>query len=175
MSANWIDVEEGDGSEPTWTAWEPTAEQKKVGAERLMRLHDLLVADAANPEGVRFDLGVWAVPFVENEEEDEADPNWVPRVSCGTAACAVGLACVSGEFAKDGLVGQMGYDSIYPAFDDYRHWPAVKLFFGLNDDEATFLFTEHVYECDDLPTKGSEAELVVADRIKNFVTEKRNV
>ncbi len=169
------DVAEAFEKNPNWATWEPSEEQRAVGAERLMRLRDILVADANNPKGARFDLDGWAMPAgiggMSWDELKDHLSGWEPAMNCGTAACAVGLACLSGEFASEKLAFHRDGDSIAPVFGGYRHWSAVKLFFGLNEKEAEHLFQSDSYHV----AQGAEAELAVAHRIAVFVREYRNV
>ena len=60
---------------------------------RLLRLSRLLRADAKRKTGVMFDM----TTFCSTGEDDE------PGVNCGTRACALGLAALSGEFKAEGL------------------------------------------------------------------------
>jgi hypothetical protein len=61
--------------------------------------------------------------------------------SCGTVACAVGWACAYPAFKKQGLA----YDGLGPTYkqglDKYYDWVAVKKFFEVSDEEASYLFT----------------------------------
>jgi len=66
-----------------------------MNKRRLLKLADLLEADAKNKKGVKFDLGTWG-NLNEGTPEEEV-------ISCGTTACAAGLAAMSGAFKKEGL------------------------------------------------------------------------
>lgn len=140
---------------------------------RLLKLADLLEADAKNEQGVKFDLGSWG--RVSNTEQ---------VVSCGTAACAAGLAAISGAFKKDGL----GYRiDPYEFMDGTRSIEITlngecesnnkydgsflnsKKFFGLSVAEAEFIFTPNAYEA---TPRRSEGEILVAKRIRDFVAGK---
>ena len=65
-----------------------------MNKRRLLKLADLLEADAENKTGVQFDLKGWG------HSHDDDTP---VAVSCGTTACAMGLAVLSGAFADAGL------------------------------------------------------------------------
>lgn len=138
-----------------------------VGRRRLLKLADLLEADAKNKKGIRFDLSTWA----------NVDPSAEPSVSCGTTACAMGLAAISGAFKRAGLsygpvdcgiencglcAGKMevrlGRDT---GFD------AAMVLFDVNTDEAGWLFAGSSYPEDKI--QGAAAERCVAKRIRDFV------
>lgn len=127
--------------------------------ERLLRLAALLEKDAANENGLQFDLGGWG-----------HTRNKAPSVSCGTQGCAVGLAAISGEFTQDGLTfyADRHYDcllKIKPEYSVWSGWDAVEHFFEISYAEAHNLFDNRFY-----PTQtGSIAELAVAKRIREMV------
>lgn len=133
---------------------------------RLLKLADLLVADAGKKKGIKFDLSFWG--YVENQEEP---------LSCGTQACAAGLAAISGAFKRQGLsyeiVGtsriELTLDGYYP---DLHHrfnksFLVARDFFGLTDRQAEFLFTPNDYP--DHICAEAASERFVAKRIRNFV------
>jgi hypothetical protein len=62
--------------------------------KRLLRLAKLLRKDAKCKTGVKFNMGDWG------STEDEATKL---GMNCGTQACALGLAAISGEFKREGL------------------------------------------------------------------------
>lgn len=144
---------------------------------RLLKLADLLEADAKNKKGIKFDLSTWAAP---------SDSNWMSRtfdkkldtvpVDCGTTACAVGLACISGAFKRAGLthayrrpwVGS-GW-MLQPKFDGSKDFKAVQKLFEINQQSAEFLFSASEYPDD--KTEGAKAERFVAKRIRDFVAGK---
>lgn len=161
-----------------------------MNKERLLRLADLLEADAANPNGVKFDLRGWAIPSKHLEAWDslwafrEKNPDHLRffepaaevQVSCGTAACAMGLAVISGAFLNEGLSYEIDLSDgqLSPVFTDERglrhaSWAAAIEFFDLKDSDgdydwgaANHLFDATEYE----PSHGAEAELEVARRIR---------
>lgn len=136
-----------------------------MNVKRLKKLARLLFADAAKPKGVKFDLTAWAkkggrIKAFKNEKR-------VP-VSCGTNACAVGLACISGAFKKEGLSFEIRNKILIPTFAASNNWEAVEIFFEITRDEARFLFESTAYR----KSKGAEAEIMVANRILDFADEK---
>lgn len=60
---------------------------KAVYKKRLLKLADLLMKDARNKKGVMFDLSLLA------KKENGGDP----EPTCGTKACAMGLAAITIE------------------------------------------------------------------------------
>jgi hypothetical protein len=132
-----------------------------VNCERLERLAGLLerYRDCDAP---RFDLQSWG-----KTETRRRGFLWSRQYVCNTKACAVGLACGSGIFAKDGLsyVTDKTTREITPIFHDHEGWSAVKAFFDLDQGQAVTLFAEHSYEL----TEGEEAAHAVAIRIRQMV------
>lgn len=79
----------------------------RTGKRRALKLADLLEKDAKNKKGIRFDLStVFTATALEEGKDIPSD--YVPEVSCGTTACAMGLAAISGEFKRAGLSFQSG-------------------------------------------------------------------
>ena len=148
---------------------------------RLLKLADLLMKDARRKKGVKFDLNNWAAPVDGPKDEDGHEafatkPKTVP-VNCGTYACAVGLACISGEFKRSGL----GLDFMESHDEDgkpvfiprpkYRgliNWRAVEAFFGVTYEQSYALFGTGAYDV----STGAEAERAVARRIRDLVAGK---
>jgi len=143
-----------------------------VNKRRLLKLADVLDADAKNKKGIKFNLFLWG------RVTDESDV-----VSCGTTACAAGLAAISGVFAKQGLSYRVRKDQMSDQFDlritlngRCRNGPTydgsflnIKRFFGLSVTEAEFIFTPRPYNEAGLPTEGAKGERAVAKRIRKFV------
>ena len=138
-----------------------------MNKRRLLKLADLLEADAKNKNGVKFDLGGWGHSIGR-----EAPVS----VSCGTTACAMGLAVLSGAFEKDGLRNNFGPEarSIVPeliATGRRRKrlcgFEAVDALFDLTDKQSSWLFIDESYP----PSKraGARGERAVAKRIRAFV------
>lgn len=135
---------------------------------RLLKLAALLEKDAKTPTGVKFDLERWG--------KTERAKAFV-KADCNTQACAIGLACISGIFKRDGLT--FGLDekdgTMFPVCQnqepswDYMNeltgWRAVQSFFGITRCEARKLFQSHKSR----PSKGAKAEISVAKSIRTFV------
>lgn len=141
----------------------PTMEKK-----RLLKLARLLEEDAKNKTGIKFDLGVIGAP---SGPEGWKRTEWEPAVDCGTAACAVGLACLSGAFKRAGL----GYvrrlsNQIEPIYRGVTGWGAETSFFGITSKESEFLFNSCSYPWDQ--RKGAVGERAVAKRIRKFVADR---
>lgn len=151
---------------------------------RMEHLRDLLRADAANPTGVRFDLGGWLAQadpdypresrvnyeLVEGSLTKLKDP--APSMSCSTFACALGLACLDPEFQAQGLHymvrAKLGgvHAWMIPAFEDHAEFNAGAAFFGISYEDAQYLFDPDCY--DGTPVE-AEGELFVAKRIDDFI------
>lgn len=131
-----------------------------MNKKRLLKLADLLIADAKNKKGVKFDLSSWG----------SATEGTKPAVSCNTSACAVGLACVSGAFKSAGLdcaPTALKKGKILPRAGRRYGWFAVEHVFGLNRTQSSYLFVDDSYPSD----KQSHAvgERAVARRIRTLV------
>lgn len=115
-----------------------------MNRERLLKLANHL--DTVKP--AKFDMGNW---------------------SCGTTACAAGHACGIPEFVELGLYLDYSArpDRGCVRFHDgeYIHsgWNAVEDFFGLEPDEAVYLFGVNDYEWDNRTDPK-----VVAQRLRLF-------
>jgi hypothetical protein len=145
-----------------------------VNKRRLLKLADLLEADAKNKTGVKFNLGT----VVEPSRRLSLDARAVP-VSCGTQACAMGLAAITGAFKRAGLsyrvdpqydIGRVYIETTMYGEDTEYDDAAMELF-DITCDEANFLFTPSCYP-DRAPKTGSRGELLVAKRIRDFVAGK---
>lgn len=156
--------------------------------ERLLRLADLLEADAANPTGIKFNIGTWAAKdgydadaFSMDNVEFQFDlgQKTIP-VDCNTVACAVGLAAISGVFAAEGLgwelrdQGEAHKGVLVPTFEGKNNFDAVQDFFDIDYRSVYHLFTSEGYE--DRPDVedgklplGAAGELIVAKQIREFV------
>lgn len=143
-------------------------------SDLLIRGAELLEADAANPTGVRFDLGSWSQRFdaATGEKEDwDTKPTEIP-VSCGTSACAMGLFAISGAFKDQGL--KVSYTNSYrgdgsgfmmvPHCRGYEGFAAAQELFGITEEEADRLFNPDAYNA----RTGAVAELQVAERMRDL-------
>lgn len=146
--------------------------KKRMNKKRLLKLAALLERDAADPQGVRFDLNQWASPAGVSFFERKSDE--VP-VSCGTSACAMGLAAISGEFKRAGLsyhfdgsraVGYLLIPTLkHPGQRTKIGFDAAAELFGVSPEVSEFLFDPTYYRC----KTGAAAELDVAKRIRELV------
>lgn len=143
-----------------------------MNKDRGERLVVLLLADAAKPDGAQFDMSVWSKATGTAYRESYPINMTAPiKVDCGTQACALGLAAISGEFAKDGLSWEIYkyWDGqtegmLVPTFNGDREYNAGKEFFELTDVETAFLFDPATYPYN--LTKGAKAETEVVNRIR---------
>jgi hypothetical protein len=147
---------------------------KKIGLQkrRLRRLIKLLEWDVNNKEGVQFDLNTVAHPtnypmisFVGKRE--------IP-INCGTTACAMGLAAISGEFNKEGL----GFTVCNTSRLDIKwkgkfssYYESAQWLFGITESQALYLFSPSSYP--ESKQKGAVAERFVIRRIKNVIEGKK--
>ncbi len=141
----------------------------RTGKRRILKLADILEADAKSKKGVKFNLGVVVHTDTPNDLGGEV------RLDCGTQACAMGLAALSGEFERAGLTYLVRGHAIEMIFKgqmmsfDF----AAKALFGIKDHEVDFLFTPEGYnEKLGNDYRGAKAERVVAKRIRDFATGK---
>ncbi len=143
-----------------------------MNKRRLMKLADLLEADAKNKKGVKFNLCTVVTP----SRGLSLDSKEVP-VSCGTQACAMGLAAISGAFKRAGLFYRIDaglkmlfvettMNGLVTEYDD-----AAAELFDITVDEAGFLFSPNYYPRR-LPKTGARGERIVAKRIRDFVAGK---
>lgn len=149
--------------------------------ENLETLHALLIADANNETGLSFNMNFWIADAKSISEESSG--NWrlntikkfgIPAgetitysapINCGTAACAMGLAALSGAFPNLTIENHVGiptviYRTLGVRFTDFE--AACKLF-GISTTYAEWLFGPSSYG---LVSKGHEAELEVAKRLR---------
>lgn len=132
-----------------------------TGNRRLLKLADLLEADAKNRKGIEFYFFNWGTV---------SDPD--KPLSCGTQACAMGLAALSGAFKKAGLTHKFG---VYGELDIQFRGRGAALgaamrVFAISSREASRLFAEGSYLTE---TRGAKAERQVAKHIRKFVVERR--
>lgn len=138
-----------------------------MNIDRLNKLATLLEKDAANPQGVKFDLGTWSKP-VGSPTDSGAYDGTVTKVpvDCGTYACALGLAAISGVFKGEGLDFKItAIGALTPTFDGNSNYGAGEAFFDLDSDENAFLFDPAEYAT----IRGADAELEVVRRIKYLI------
>jgi hypothetical protein len=136
-----------------------------VNKRRLLKLADLLEVSAKSKKGIKFDLAGWG----------HSDTGRV-AMSCGTTACAAGLAVVSGAFKRAGLFNASGQpDAIHPGLQPAKgrrlfKFEAIEKLFDLGFNESSWLFSDSHYS--PALRRGAEGERAVAKRIRNFVAGK---
>lgn len=141
-----------------------------MNKRRLLKLAELLEADARNKSGLKFDMDMWG----ESQTKDM-------KVTCGTTACAMGLAALSGTFKRAGLqvrVQEYGHDANHIFWLDIGFkgsfaspLESASQLFDLTYAEASWLFISDDYP-DNASMKGAAGERTVAKRIKRFVAGK---
>lgn len=147
-----------------------------MNKERLLKLADLLEADADNTKGVSFDLCAWAQK--KNEKGMFVtygfQPGEIVAVNCDTAACAWGLAAISGAFKDEGVdykIGcETGFNRLIPTFEGQIEFRAAESFFDIGMTEVSFLFDPDYYPSSKL--RGAKGERFVAQRIRDLVDGK---
>jgi len=154
----------------------------RTGKRRLLKLAELLEKDAKNKKGMKFDLQTVIITSKKQPLE-----NFKPALSCGTTACAMGLAAVSGAFKRAGLSCKVDVDlneiitTMHGQVRDYDN-AAVELF-DISMQEANYLFTpayyQHISRKDGCITYskviGAKGELRVAKRIRKLVAGEINL
>lgn len=138
-----------------------------MNKRRLLKLAAMLEADAKKKTGISFNLSTVV-------QTDEPVSRKV-KLNCGTQACAMGLAAISGVFVYCGLSYRLNPDfcgaaaivtTVNGKSLDYDL--AAMATFDLTERQAGFLFTPSDYP-DGMSLRGHDAELYVAKRIRNFV------
>jgi len=139
------------------------------GRRRLLKLAKLLEANAKNKKGCRFDYGDWG--SIE-------DPYQKPGLNCGTTACALGLAAISGKFPGLGYkIGRGNYSIMIRLAGrgnrDLGNFQIGAKYFGITMEQSHYLFSEALSEVGNLGSSGgAKAERAVAKAIKRFVAGK---
>lgn len=131
-----------------------------IQTERLERLANLLDDHVRDSSGRTFDLETWG-----ERKTRRGGFLWLSHVECGTTACAVGLACLSGQFAADGLSYIIDDGELYPIYAGLNEWSAVCHFFGLTEKQAVRLFMHRSYAV----SAGPVAATAVAARIRGML------
>lgn len=137
---------------------------------RMLKLADMLEADAHNRKGMKFDLNVIGRRDVTFETADDLVASDF-KLDCGTIGCGMGLAAMSGEFKRAGLgfeVGSLGHIEITVDGERANYEDAAVHVFGISMDEATFLFAPEGWENDGVP-EGAKGERRLANRIRALV------
>lgn len=140
---------------------------KRTGNRRLLKLADMLIGDARNKKGIMFDLGV------VGRYSNFGSVSEVVQLDCGTTACAMGLAAISGKFKRAGLSYWIGHEdnqiltTINGHYVEYTD-AAIRIF-GISQDAADYLFSPWKYPQN--IQKGAGSERFVAKRIKQFVKD----
>jgi hypothetical protein len=154
------------------------------GRKLLLKLADLLEEDANNKKGIKFDLEVVCEPADLNLATN--DPNALgfgkdgPTLDCKTAACAIGLAAISGKFKNLGyelhpeingqcynieVIYEKSKGDKYTGFDS-----AAEAMFDIPVEDVQYLFVADYYSTKYV--KGRKGERAVAKRIREYVKGK---
>jgi hypothetical protein len=154
------------------------------GRKLLLKLADLLEEDANNKKGIKFNLEVVCEPADLDLTTDHPSALGFgkdgPTLNCKTAACAMGLAAISGKFKNLGyelnadingqfynieVIYKRSEGDLYTGFDS-----AAAAMFDLEWEDVQYLFVSDYYPAK--YSKGKKGELAVAKRIREFVKGK---
>ena len=144
-----------------------------MNKRKLLKLAAMLEADAKNKKGIKFDLEIVASASITNFSVTTAEfpDGKQPTLDCETAACAIGLACLSGKFK--GLsysITKLGFFNVVVNGHTASFESSYKIF-DLTVSEGEWLFVPWSY---DKSPKGAKGERLVAKRIRDFVSGKAN-
>jgi hypothetical protein len=145
-----------------------------MNKRRLLKLADLLDADAKNKRGISFNM----MTVIERDDDLTHKGKPVP-MDCGTQACAMGLAALSGAFTRSGGLSYTLRETGYGGFSiettingHIRNYDrAAMSVFDLSMKQADFLFTPDSYDLG-ISLRNAEGERYVAQRIRDFVAGK---
>ena len=134
------------------------------GRKLMTRLADLLMKNSRNKKGLFFNYGDWG----------SVEAGGKPGMNCGTSACALGLAAISGKFP--GLGYRYSHGGLI-SIDTNLRKPSVRLtnvetgalYFDLTNDESYHIFGGGIATEESL---GAKAERAVAKAIRQFVKGK---
>jgi hypothetical protein len=149
-------------------------QEELMKTELLLKLADMLEADAVKTDGLTFNMSMWAEPTNKVGVCGEKFLEGIQTIpiSCGTSGCAMGLAALSGQFP--GLGWRLwGKDNEFiPVFEDgsgreREGFEAAMDTFGLSYAQTIHLFDPSSY----INTRGAAAENEVADRIRDMVAK----
>ena len=130
-----------------------------MNIENLLKLADLLEADAHNDQGVQFDLNTLGRSKTE------------PAVSCHTVACGMGIAALSGVFpdltyhVEPHISGTNVIEMVYKG-ERIDFSKAAEKLFDIDYYVAEVLFNPR---CTTRALIGREGELELAESIRNLV------
>jgi hypothetical protein len=143
-----------------------------MNKRRLLKLADLLEADAKDRKGIKFDLDTWGYTSKRSLAVNDGP---IPAVSCETTACAMGLAALSGAFKREGLTYTVRDTPSFMQVDvkmgRAEGLDAAAKLFGITRTTAGWLFLDDNY---DGSTTKAVGERAVAKRIRNFVAGKES-
>lgn len=140
-----------------------------MNKRRLLKLADLLEADARKKRGIRFNLYTIAMTDLPQKNGEPV------KLNCGTQACAMGLAAISGAFQRQGLSYKIRRSGAIETTFDGRlkmYDSAAMALFDISRRQANFLFTPASYPENEMSLRGADAERYVAERIRDFVAGK---
>lgn len=144
-------------------------EPESVYAERFSNL--LRVLHAVRDQDLPLDMRGWVQDLVGY------DAAGLP-VSCGTATCAVGHACLDAWFRQEGLL----LFGTAPYYRGYQSWLAVRAFFGIEPRDSGCDPVYHLFDADAYADPDWEGEeeytppiAVVIARVETYVESRFGV
>lgn len=150
---------------------------KRTGNRRLLKLAAMLLADAKNKKGIQFDIQTVGRPSDGSiQDMTKFAKNKAVPLDCGTTACAMGLAAISGKFNKAGLGYKIVKDDfvmpIHTTWNgrDRNYDQAAMQLFSITGREASYLFAPYTYPHN--LRIGAKGEREVVRRIKRVVEGK---
>lgn len=120
---------------------------------------------------VKFDMATWGDVKNTDRAEKRSAENKPHLVSCTTAACAAGSACIHKPFMQEGLrfkyvtPGGFYQEHFTPAYNGMSSWDALSEFFGIEFGQTRNLFDPSTYDknFDDITPKH------VAQRVRELL------
>lgn len=141
-----------------------------MNKRRLLKLAALMdeVADRVPKSGPKFDITTWGQTKVNGEGFADLDKH--PVLSCGTAACILGEAALSGAFKRQGLRYTVDAGGrIVVRLGAHDGFEAAQELFGLTRDETHAIFAYSELYGPGVMPKGRRGALKAAKTIREFV------
>lgn len=154
------------------TTKKPRKKTRRMNVPALRKFQKLLLADAKKKNGITFDMGTWGSVDVPSSAiigfgtVNQQKAKKYIKLDCGTRACALGLAALSGKFPNlDYHVHSSGYIDVINKKTKHKDGQAGAEVFGLTNAQADWLFGH----MDSKHITGAAAEREVAGRIDQLI------
>jgi len=136
--------------------------KKAIRVKRLEQLLEMMQNHHKLFPNVKFNINLWGSSLDYKNNRAEA-----PKQDCGSAACALGSACLYKPFTKFGLkIPKSGWDPEYLTYSGYE---AGAKFFGLTNAESIWLFNPHSYRQANNDSYHDVTRAMVIKRIKKLL------